>query len=196
MRPLKILAIAGSLRTASVNAAFLRTVAHQAPPTVRVQVFTGLGELPLFNPDIAPQGQASVMRLYRQVEQADALLIASPEYAHGISGVMKNALDWLVGYEGFVGKSVAVVNTSPRAHHAFDALKEVLQTMSARIIEPASISFGLLGVCVEEDAMRASPVICAEIAALLSALVPQDHPASGKPNPFHTVGSYSGGAST
>ena len=48
------------------------------------------------------------------MREADALLIASPEYAHGVSGVMKNALDWLVGDEAFVGKPVALVNTSPR----------------------------------------------------------------------------------
>ena len=74
------------------------------------------------------------MAFRNAVGKASALIIASPEYAHGISGVSKNALDWLVSYEGFVDKPIALVNASPRARHAFDALHEVLRTMSANII--------------------------------------------------------------
>ena len=57
---------------------------------------------------------------------SDALVIASPEYAHGVSGVIKNALDWMVGNESFVNKPVALFNTSPRAKHAQAALRETL----------------------------------------------------------------------
>jgi len=84
----------------------------------RSQSFNDWGEPPLFNPDLEMSPPANVMTLYRAVVEADALLIASPEYAHGVSGPIKNALDWLVGFEPFAGKCVAVLNASPRAHHA------------------------------------------------------------------------------
>src|SRR5262245_37371247 len=126
---MNVLAIAGSLRAASINAAFCRAAARLAPPGISVSIYAGLGALPLFNPDREADPPRSVAELRARITSADALLIASPEYAHGISGVLKNALDWLVSDEGFVGKPVAVVNTSPRAHHAYEALLEILKTM-------------------------------------------------------------------
>ena len=81
-------------------------------------LFEHLGILPLFNPDLDDMHIAEVKLLRDAVQQADGLMIASPEYAHGISGVMKNALDWLVSDENFPGKPVLLLNTSPRASHA------------------------------------------------------------------------------
>ena len=98
------------------------------------------------------------------------MLIASPEYAHGVSGTIKNALDWLVGFEPFAGKVVAVLNASPRAYHADLALRETLQTMAAVIIEEASFSLPLLGADLDESAMAATPAIASRIHASLRAI--------------------------
>ena len=115
---MKILAISGSLRKASLNTTLLRAVARIAPPEIEVALFSGLGELPLFNPDIEAPEPAPVLALREHILAADALLIASPEYAHGVTGAMKNALDWMVGNESFVNKPVGLLNASPRATHA------------------------------------------------------------------------------
>lgn len=109
---MNILAISGSLRLASVNAALLRTVKQQAPIGIAVDLYEGLGALPLFNPDMDETLPAPVAAFRARVASADALLIASPEYAHGVTGAIKNALDWLVSHEPFVNKLVAVINTS------------------------------------------------------------------------------------
>jgi chromate reductase, NAD(P)H dehydrogenase (quinone) len=93
------------------------------------------------------------------VAEADALLIASPEYAHGVTGTIKNALDWLVGFEPFAYQLVAVLNTSPRASIADLALRETLQTMAAVIVEEASISIPLLGADLNESAIVATPAV-------------------------------------
>jgi chromate reductase len=154
---MNLLAISGSLRARSINAAFCRVVARLAPPSLKVTVFTGLGDLPLFNPDLDDSPPGPVRAFRSAILQADALLIASPEYAHGISGAMKNALDWLVSFEGVVNKPIALVNTSPRARHAYDALREVLRTMSTDIIEDASRPISLLGFADSEEAMLADP---------------------------------------
>ncbi len=157
---MNILAIPGSLRAGSINAAFCQVIAACAEPPTTVEVFSGLAQIPLFNPDLEPSPPVPVMRLREKIAEADALVIASPEYAHGISGVMKNALDWLVSFEGTVGKPIALINTSPRAHHARDSLREVLTTMSTCLIEEASLSIPLLGSHRTVESMRADPVVC------------------------------------
>jgi chromate reductase, NAD(P)H dehydrogenase (quinone) len=165
-----VLAIAGSLRAASVNAAFCRAAARLAPAGLEVSVYTGLGALPHFNPDLEHAPPPAVLRLRAEVARADALLLASPEYAQGVSGVMKNALDWLVSFEGFVHKPVAVVNTSARAHHAYDALVETLRTMSAAIVADASITLPLPGPIVAEEAIINSPDLSTQVRRAMAAL--------------------------
>lgn len=183
--PLVALALSGSLRAASINSAFCRAAARLAAPPLQVIVFGGLGHLPLFNPDLEADPPGTVVAFRNAVGKADALIIASPEYAHGISGVLKNALDWLVSYEGFVDKPIVLVNASPRARHAFDALHEVLRTMSASILPEASVTLPLLGSCVTEEAMLATEAIRRSIGrsleALTSALMEGGHPGATFP---------------
>lgn len=146
MQHLRILAISGSLRKASYNTALLEALRMCSPSHIDIIIYKNIGALPLFNPDLEnDQSPALVRELKMELERAQGLIIASPEYAHGISGVLKNALDWLVSGEEFVGLPVALFNASPRATHAQAALREVIGTMSARIVEPASIAMALLG---------------------------------------------------
>lgn len=105
----------------------------------------------------------------REVTASDALLIASPEYAHGVTGTIKSALDWLVSYEDFVYKPVAVLNASPRARHADAALRETLVTMNAEIVESASITPPLLGSGLTEDGMVEDPEVSHAIRGFLTA---------------------------
>ena len=170
MALMKVLALSGSLRTVSINSALLRAAARLAPPEMDVTILPGIGDLPLFNPDLELQLPPQVVALRCAVAAADALLIASPEYAHGVTGAIKNALEWLVSFESFVDKPVAALNASPRAHHADLALRETLKTMSAVIVEAASLSIPLLGANLTEDAMVESPAISSAIKTSLAAL--------------------------
>ncbi|HUL91850.1 MAG TPA: NADPH-dependent FMN reductase [Burkholderiales bacterium] len=167
---MKVLAISGSLRAASINSALLRAAARLSPPEVEVRLFLTAGELPLFNPDLEAQLPPQVAMLHAEVSASDALLIASPEYAHGVTGTIKNALDWLVSFEPFAYKPVAVLNASPRAHHADMALRETLRTMCAVIVEEASISIPLLGAHLTEDGMVTNPTVSRAINSSLHAL--------------------------
>lgn len=167
---MKILALSGSLRAASVNSALLRATARLAPSAMTVTVCDGLGELPLFNPDLEVDPPGAVMTFRSRVRRADALLIASPEYAHGVTGTIKNALDWLVGFEPFANKPVALLNASPRAHHADAALREILRTMAAVIVEPASVTLPRPGAGLDEEGMLSDPSVAAAIQTSLSAL--------------------------
>ena len=167
---MKILAISGSLRAVSLNTALLRAVARLAPADIRVVLYRGLGDLPPFNPDIEASDPSPVADLRTQILSADALLIASPEYAHGVTGVLKNALDWMVSCEAFVHKPVALLNASPRAMHAQASLRETVTVMSARIVEEASITVPILGSNFSEDEIVLHPDISASLLAALFSL--------------------------
>jgi NAD(P)H-dependent FMN reductase len=110
---MRILAISGSLRAASSNGAVLKAAAMLAPPDMHLVPYGGLACLPHFNPDhdIDP-APGPVLTLRREIGLADGLLIASPEYAHGVPGSLKNALDWLVSSLEFPDKPVALINAS------------------------------------------------------------------------------------
>lgn len=144
MESFKVLALSGSLRKASYNSATIKALEFLAPIDVKI-VVGDISDLPLFNPDREGEKIASLERMKSQLAEASGLILATPEYAHGISGPLKNALDWLVGGVEFLNLPIMLINTSPRASHAQNHLREVLTTMSANIIEKAYISIPLLG---------------------------------------------------
>lgn len=170
----RILALSGSLRALSSNSAILRVAAVVTPPGVVVELHPGLDLLPYFNPDLDrelddPALPAAVKELRHTLGSADALLVSSPEYAHGISGLMKNALDWLVGGPEMVGKPVGVINTAPHATYAYDALTETLRTMSAVLVDDACVAIPVpRGQSVDE--LAANPVVTKPLAEALRAL--------------------------
>jgi chromate reductase len=136
--PLNILAISGSLRARSSNTSLLRLAASVAPDDVRVELYDGLASLPHFNPDddvdVPPP---AVLELRGRVGSADGLLFCSPEYAHGVPGSLKNALDWLVASVELPGKPVASLNASPLSTYVQASLLETLTVMSTRIVREA-----------------------------------------------------------
>ena len=164
-----ILAICGSLREVSSNRSLLEAAQLLAPAAMRIEVYADLGQLPHFNPDFESDPADLIVELRERVGQADGLLISCPEYARGIPGSFKNALDWLVGSATFPGKPVALFNASPRASAAQAALRLVLETMSARLIEEASITLPLLAKGLDARAIAADQATAAQIAAALTA---------------------------
>jgi chromate reductase len=90
-----VVGFAGSLRRGSYNRALLRTAKDLAPPSLQIMICE-LDGIPLYNDDIEAAGAPpSVVRLREAVRESDALLIATPEYNHGVPGVLKNTIDWL-----------------------------------------------------------------------------------------------------
>ncbi|TGP22018.1 MULTISPECIES: NADPH-dependent FMN reductase [unclassified Mesorhizobium] len=143
---LNIIAISGSLRAASTNSALIAALAANAPADCRVTVYDRLGRLPIFNPD--DEGERTppeAARLIDAVTRADGLIVSCPEYAHGVPGGMKNALDWLVSRDAAVGKPAMLVHASPRSLYARAALAEIMRTMSFALHEEAALEIALLG---------------------------------------------------
>jgi chromate reductase len=173
-KPMRILAISGSLRRASTNTAALEALARLAPEGARVLLYRDLASLPPFNPDDDIEDKPKpepVDTLRALVDASDALVIAAPEYAHGLPGALKNALDWLVASETFAGKPTALLNTSPRAFHAQASLREILSTMAARLIPEAFVSISLTGKLVTLEDILADTVCARRLGESLEALI-------------------------
>ena len=166
----RILAVSGSLAARSSNTALVWAAALAAPPGVSVEVYRSLGALPPFNPDVETSGTLphAVVDLRDRVGASDGLLLSVPEYAHGVPGSFKNALDWLVGGPEFVGRPVALWNASPRATHAQASLREIVTTMSGRLIADAALEIHLLGR--DADAVLAESGVAERLAAALERL--------------------------
>lgn len=163
----RVLALCGSLRQASRSRVLLQACALLAPSTLHIEIHEGLGALPLFNPDLEADPPPAVLALWGAVGDADALLIASPEYAHGVTGVIKNALDWLVARTDLPGKPVALLNPSHRAEHADAALREILLTMSARLLPEASLRVAVTACTLDAPALARTDPFAGQIRALL-----------------------------
>lgn len=143
---LNLIAISGSLRAASTNSALVAALAANAPADVIVEIYDGLGRLPIFNPD--DEGERTppeAARLIGMITRADGVIVSCPEYAHGVPGGMKNALDWLVSRDAAVGKPAMLVHASPRSLYARAALAEVMRTMSFAMYEEMPLEIALLG---------------------------------------------------
>lgn len=129
---MKILAISGSARRKSTNTALLMSLKAIAPSDVEIDVYAGIGELPIFSPDVEGlEPPESVKQFIAHVANSDGVLISSPEYVRGIPGGLKNAIDWLVSGEQIVGKPIALVHASHRGDDMLAALRTVLSTISS-----------------------------------------------------------------
>lgn len=168
--PLSIIALAGSLRAASSNRVLLDAARALAPKGVRISFYEDIAALSHFNPDDCEDGRLPApARQWREiVAQADGILISCPEYAGGVPGAFKNALDWLVGGPEFYNKPVAILNASPRSISAQSALRLILNTMSARVVEEASVTIPLLGKAPSLDELLEDPAFRSTVLHSLS----------------------------
>ncbi|TGE14450.1 NADPH-dependent FMN reductase [Hymenobacter elongatus] len=163
------LAISGSLRSASTNSVVVRSLAALTPGGAQTTVYEGLNDLPHFNPDLdGPQVAEAVLAFRAALQQCSAVLISSPEYAHGVPGVLKNALDWVVSSGELAGKPVALFNTSPRATHAQASLIEILTTMGAEVLPAASPTLPIAGRGLTETAIGSDAALAEPLRAALA----------------------------
>ena len=171
---MNVLTISGSLRAQSSSSSLLEAARLLAPDGVTITMYEGLGSLPHFNPDLDEECDVpppEVAELRRQVGEADALIISTPEYAHGVPGSLKNALDWLVSSIEFPGIRVALINPSHESSHANAALTEILKTMSARLPPDASVRIPLPKRGMSPREIAADEKLAAALDAVIAVLV-------------------------
>ena len=148
----KILAISGSLRAGSSNHAILKFLGKFAPGNIDYTIYNGLSYLPHFNPgsdnDAPPE---TIIELRNLLSEADGIIICTPEYAYGVPGSLKNALDWTVSSGSWVDKPLALITASTGGQNAHAALLLILGALSANVLEDATLLIPFVRSKMDED---------------------------------------------
>src|SRR5690349_24702152 len=179
---MRILAISGSLRRGSHNASLLRAAGELLPPADELVLWDELRDVPPYDQDddVEPAPLA-VASLRQAVADADAVLIATPEYNSSVPGALKNALDWAsrpLATNVFRNKPVAVIGSSAGMFGAVWAqaeLRKVLAAMGARVAE-VEVAVGHAGDKFDEDGELVDHAVRAQLAEALATLVAEVRP--------------------
>lgn len=166
-RPLFLYALCGSQRQASTSRRLLEALRLTCPHGVTIEICDLIGDLPVFNPDDEGERTPPIVEKFAaRIHQADGLIISCPEYAHGIPGGFKNALDWLVSRDEVPFKPLMFAHASHRGDLVLEQLAEVLQTMSLRIVAEAFLRLPIAG---KSDEAQAAILSDARESGLLQA---------------------------
>jgi chromate reductase, NAD(P)H dehydrogenase (quinone) len=175
----RLLGISGSLRRGSLNSALLRAAAERLPAGAELIEFERLREVPAYDEDVdAGTTPEVVEELRAAVREADAVLIATPEYNHSIPGQLKNGLDWVsrpAGQSALNGKPAAAIGASTGMFGAVWAqaeLRKVLGAMGGRVVE-AELPVGHAQELLANDRLELSPQQSEQLEELLAELVAQ-----------------------
>lgn len=166
----KILAIPGSIRASSSNYLLLRAIAEMMSSTLDVVIFDGLASLPPFDPGVAlePEAVAAFRGLLRE---ADGVIICTPEYAHGVPGSLKNAIDWTVATCEFSGKPTVLITASTEGRFGHAALLETLRVIEARDVDRLSLLIPFIRSKIDATSGTIEASTLAEVRALMEVFV-------------------------
>jgi chromate reductase len=174
---MRVLGISGSLRRDSLNSALLRAAAERLPAGAELIEYDGLREIPPYDEDTELAGTPEAVRELREaMREADALLIATPEYNHSIPGVLKNALDWAsrpAGKSALNGKPAAAVGASTGMFGAVWAQAEtrkVLSALGGRVVE-AELPIGHAAGQYEDGRLELTPQQSEQLEEILAELL-------------------------
>ena len=151
-RKKKILAICGSTRKFSTNLELINAIIALCGEQLDIHIFEGLDQIPHFNPDLDndhPPQQVSLFR--REVKEAHGVLICTPEYAMGVPGTLKNAIDWTVSSMQFSHKPVALITASSQGHKAHASLVETLKVIECDIPETSQLVISFVKTKVRDN---------------------------------------------
>lgn len=135
-----VFAICGSTRSASSNLSLLKAIKNLTSGIFEINIFTGIAEIPHFNPDLDNDHPPKEVILFRkQINTADGILICTPEYAMGVPGTLKNAIDWTVSSSEFSHKPTALITASSLGEKGHASLLETLKIIEADISDNTAL---------------------------------------------------------
>jgi len=166
---IKILAICGSLRESSSNSLIIRTVANMLPDNVQYTIYHDMAQIPAFDDgSFVPAPVASFRKL---INESDGVFICTPEYAFGVPGALKNALDWTVGTSEFVEKPLALITAASLGKNAHAALLLILKAVSANIPEGGSLLIPYIRTKINEQGEIKDDSTKEEIMKVMQSLI-------------------------
>lgn len=150
--PKRILAIVGSTRQSSSNLSLVHAIQNLFTEQLAVSVFTGLMDIPHFNPDDDNEGApAQVIAFRKKLKDAEGILICTPEYAMGVPGTLKNAIDWTVSSMEFSHKPVALITASLSGKKAHLSLLDTLRVIECNIPDSSQLLISFVKTKVKDD---------------------------------------------
>ena len=149
MSKLNILAICGSTRAQSTNLSLIKAIKHLFLEQLEIEIYSGLSELPHYNPDLDDTKEVSIFK--NKIKAASGVLICTPEYAMGVPGSLKNALDWTVASMEFSQKPVLLITASSSGEKAHASLLETLKVIEAIIPEECQLLISYAKTKIKND---------------------------------------------
>jgi chromate reductase len=167
----KILAICGSTRKLSSNLSLVKALADLSKDQFEFSIFTGLKEIPQFDPDDDVTPAPSVIESFRKmIKDSDAVIICTPEYAMGVPGSLKNAIDWTVSSGEFMHKPTALITASSQGQKGHAALLETLKIIECEIPESIQLLIPFIKTKINAEGKIIHAQTQEELKALLKAL--------------------------
>jgi chromate reductase, NAD(P)H dehydrogenase (quinone) len=169
--PKKIFAISGSTRQNSTNHNLIKAIAIIFAGKISIELFEGLAALPAFNPDDTSKDIPEVNSFRQSIADADGIIICTPEYAHGVPGALKNAIDWTVSSNEFYHKPTALITASTDGTSGHAALLETLKTIEAKNILQLQLLIQFAKTKIGEDNTITDEATAIAVKQLVEALI-------------------------
>lgn len=136
MNKKKVVAISGSTRQNSINHSLIKAIVELSAASLDITVFDGIADMPQFNPDHDGDNVTNEVSKFRQqLNDAEGIIICTPEYAHGVPGTLKNAIDWTISSSSFPHKPTMLITASTGGYYGHKALMETLKAIEAKNID-------------------------------------------------------------
>lgn len=172
MQKKNILAISGSTKANSTNEIILRTMAKLYGESLNFEIYTEIAELPHFNPDLDTDEPPARVKDFRQlIENADGVLISTPEYVFSLPGALKNALEWTVSTVVFSDKPTAFIIAAASGEKAFESLELILKTIGAKLGENSRLIIKAAKGKLNSDGEIIDQIILGEIDILMKEFI-------------------------
>lgn len=167
----KILAICGSTNPASINKSLIHAIADLTVDYFDLRIFEGIAQIPHFNPDLDNETPpVAVVDFRRRLQEAEGILICTPEYAMGVPGTLKNAIDWIVSSCGFCYKPVALITASTHGLKGHQSLLETLRIIESDITEETQLVISFVKAKVSKNSQITDPETREKVMAVVLAL--------------------------